>query len=164
VLAAVHFKYRRYFAWQDAAVTTAVFNQRIESEFGSMMAVHQNTPQRTLRNWLHQTGGSDMLRIATVAGTHAGIMIIAPVHDAVWIMAPLRDLDDAIATMSRIMVQASVTVTRGLEIPVEVSAKVCWPYCLGDVRRHDEEKKDKGQALWLEIQGIVKDILRRKTG
>jgi hypothetical protein len=156
VLAAIHYKYRAYFRWQDAAVTTAIFNQRIESEFGSMMAVHQNTPQRTLKNWLHQTGGSDMLRISTVAGTRAGIMVIAPVHDAVWIMAPLKDLDDAIATMTRIMVQASVTVIRGLAIPVEVSAVVRWPNCLGDVRRHDAEKQDKGQALWLEIQSIVR--------
>jgi hypothetical protein len=74
-------------------------------------------------------------------------------------MAPIRELDDAIATMSRLMVRASAVVTGSLEIPVEVSAKVCWPNCLGAVR-HDD---DKGQALWLEIKGLVRDILRRRA-
>ena len=77
-----------------------------------------------------------------MTGAAAGVVAIAPVHDSLWIMAPIRELDEAIATMLRLMVRASAVVTGGLEIPVEVSAKECWPNCLGDVR-HDD---DKGQA------------------
>jgi DNA polymerase I len=159
VLAAVRHKYRVYFEWQTGVVTQAVFDRRIVSPLGFPMAVHQNTPQRTLKNYLHQAGGADMLRLSAVTGAAAGVVAIAPVHDSLWIMAPIRELDDAIATMSRLMVRASAVVTGGLEIPVEVSAKVCWPNCLGDVR-HDD---DKGQALWLEIKGLVRDILRRRA-
>jgi hypothetical protein len=108
---------------------------------------------------MHQAGGADMLRLSAVAGAAAGVIVIAPVHDSLWIMAPIRELDDAIATMSRLMVKASAVVTGGLEIPVEVSAKVSWPNCLGDVR-HDDHK---GQALWLEIKRLVRDILRRRA-
>lgn len=159
VLAAVRHKYRVYFEWQTGVVTQAVFDRRIVSPLGFPMAVHQNTPQRTLKNYLHQAGGADMLRLSAATGAAAGVVAIAPVHDSLWIMAPIRELDDAIATMSRLMVRASAVVTGGLEIPVEVSAKVCWPNCLGDVR-HDD---DKGQALWLEIKGLVRDILRRRA-
>jgi hypothetical protein len=160
VLATARHKYRVYFDWQSRVTTQALFDRGILSPLRFPMAVHEHTSRRTLMNYLHQAGGADMLRLAIVAGVAVGVMPVAPVHDSVWIMAPLRELDDAIATMSRIMVKASAVVTGGLEIPVELSAKVCWPNCLGDVRKAD----DKGQALWLEIQGLTRDILRRKTG
>jgi hypothetical protein len=160
VLATVRHKYRVYFEWQTGVVTQAIFDRRIVSPLGFPMAVHQNTPQRTLKNYLHQAGGADMLRLAIVAGAAAGVTILAPVHDSLWIMAPIRELEDAIATMSRIMARASSVVTGSLEIPVEVSAKVCWPNCLGDVRQDD----DKGQALWLEIKGLVRNISGRRAG
>jgi hypothetical protein len=159
VLAAVHHKYRVYFEWQTGVVTQAIFDRRIVSPLGFPMAVDQDTSLRALKNYLHQAGGADMLRLSAVAGRAADVITIAPVHDSLWIMAPIRELDDAIATMSRLMVRSSAVVTGGLEIPVEVSAKVCWPNCLGDVRRED----DKGQALWLEIKGLVRDIMRRRA-
>jgi hypothetical protein len=160
ILNAVRQEYQPYFEWQDGAVLQALANGKIVSPLGWPMAVSENTPKRTLMNWLHQAGGADAMRLAAVAGTAAGIWIVAPAHDAFWIMAPIREIDDAIAEMSRIMTRAGAIVSGGLEIPVEVSAKVCWPNCLGDVRKPD----DKGQALWLEIQGLTRDILRRKTG
>src|SRR4029077_10535707 len=104
------------------------------------------TSKRTLMNYLHQAGGADMMRLAAIAGYEAGIKIIAPVHDAFWIMAPLSELDDAIATMSALMVRAGRAVA-GIDIPVEVAAVVRWPQCLGDMRKPDA----KGQAMWLEI-------------
>jgi DNA polymerase I len=159
VLAAVRHKYRVYFEWQTGVVTQAIFDRRIASPLGFPMAVHQDTSLRTIKNYLHQAGGADMLRLSAVAGAAAGIINIAPVHDSLWIMAPLKELDDAIATMASLMVRSSAVVTGGLEIPVEVSAKVCWPNCLGDVRRND----DKGQALWLEIKELVHDIMRRRA-
>jgi hypothetical protein len=165
VLTSTRLSYKVLFDWQESVVLQALHDRKIVSPLGFPMAVHENTPKRTLINYLCQAGGADAMRLAAVAGIAAGVLIVAPVHDAFWIMAPLDELEDAIATMSRIMVRAGAVVSGGLEIPVEVSAKVLWPNCLGDVRRYDPvtRKGDKGQALWLEIQGIVRDILKRKT-
>jgi hypothetical protein len=165
VLMSTRLNYKALFDWQESVVLQALHDRKIVSPLGFPMAVHENTPKRTLINYLCQAGGADAMRLAAVAGTAAGVLIVAPVHDAFWIMAPLDELEDAIATMSRIMMRAGAIVSGGLEIPVEVSAKVLWPNCLGDVRRYDPVtgKGDKGQALWLEIQGIVRDILKRKT-
>ena len=138
--------------WQQDTVTQAMFDERIVSPLGWPMAVHAGTNKRTLLNFMQQAGGSDMMRLAAIAGREAGIHICAPVHDAFWITAPLPQLDDAIATMSTIMVRASKVITGGLEIPVEVSAEVRWPQCLGDVRKSDA----KGQAMWNEIQELVR--------
>jgi hypothetical protein len=115
------------------------------------MAVHANTSRRTLLNYLHQASGADCMRLAGIAAYEAGIRIIAVAHDAFWITAPLAELDDAIATMSRVMVRASNVVTGGLDIPVEASAVVRAPQYLGDVRKPDA----KGQAMWCEIKELV---------
>jgi hypothetical protein len=123
------------------------------------MTVHAETSKRTLMNYMQQAGGADMMRLAAIAGHEAGIRICAPVHDAFWITAPLSELDDAIATMSRLMVRASAAITGGLEIPVEVSAVVRWPDCLGDVRKPDA----KGQAMWLEVRDLIRSGVLRLT-
>jgi hypothetical protein len=49
-------------------------------------------------------------------------------HDAFWIAAPLPDLDDAIATMTEIMIRAGRAVA-GIEIPIETAAVVRWSRC-----------------------------------
>jgi hypothetical protein len=99
------------------------------------------------------------MRLAAIAGHEAGIHIVAPAHDAFWITAPLAELDDAIATMRRLMVRASNVVTGGINIPVEESARVPWPQCLGDVRKPDA----KGQAMWNEIKALVYGGLQQAT-
>src|SRR5262249_1956795 len=54
---------------------------------------------RTMMNVPMQSGGSDLLRAAVIAGTEAGIEICATAHDALLIVAPLERLDADIATM-----------------------------------------------------------------
>jgi hypothetical protein len=156
VLAAFRHAYPTLIQWQDDTVTQALFDERIESPLRWPMAVHAGTRRRTLMNFMHQAGGADMMRLAAIAGHEAGIRIIAPAHDEFWISAPLPELDDAIATMSRIMVRAGVGIA-GLEIPVEVSEMIRWPQCLGDVRTPDA----KGQPMWTEIKNLLNGELRQ---
>ena len=65
-------------------------------------------------------------------------------------MAPLSELNDTIAAMEEIMIAAGRAVA-GIDIPVDVSAEVRWPQCLGDVRK----AKAKGHAMWTEIQALL---------
>jgi hypothetical protein len=65
-------------------------------------------------------------------------------------MATLPELDDTIAAMKEIMVTAGRAVA-GIDIPVDVSATVRWPHCLGDVRKPNA----KGQVMWVEIQSLL---------
>jgi DNA polymerase-1 len=159
MLAAHHHAYPVFTQWQHDTVTQALFDERIVSPLGWPMAVHASTSKRTLMNYMQQAGGADMMSLAAIAGYEAGIKIIAPVHDAFWIMAPLSELDDAIATMSALMVRAGRAVA-GIDIPVEVAAVVRWPQCLGDVRAPDA----KGQAMWLEIKDLLQGRLRQARG
>jgi hypothetical protein len=52
--------------------------------------------------------------------------------------------------MTEIMLRAGRAVA-SIDIPVEVSAVVRFPQCLGDVRK----AKAKGQAMWQEIQALL---------
>jgi DNA polymerase-1 len=140
-----------FIEWQLNTVAQALFDRRIVSPLGFPMAVHGDTPKRTLVNYMHQASGGDMMRLAAIAAREAGVRVCCPIHDAFAIMAPLTELDDVVETMTRIMVRASVVVTGGLEIPAEKSFEVRWPNCLGDVRK----EKAKGQALWTEIRNLV---------
>ena len=158
VLATWRHTYPKFIEWQQNTVAQAIFDRQIVSPLGFPMAVHENTSKRTLANYMHQASGADMMKLAAIAAHEVGIRICAPVHDAFVIMAPVNELDDAISTMTRIMMKASAVVTGGLEIPVEKSFEVRWPDCLGDVRK----EKAKGQALWTEIKGLVQGELRQK--
>jgi DNA polymerase family A len=154
-------QHRRAYAvfgqWQQDTVAQAIFDERIMSPLGWPRAVHAGTSQRTLLNYMMQSGGSDCMRLAAVAAYEAGIHICAPAHDAFWIAAPLAELDDAIATMQAIMVRAGQAVSGGLTIPVEVAAVVRWPQCLGDVRKPDA----KGQAMWNEVKQLLSSGLQQ---
>jgi DNA polymerase I len=156
-LAAYRHAYRIREQWAHDVMTQAVFDQRIVSPFGFPMAVHAGTRRRTLLNYAQQSAGADCLRIASIAAHEAGIRLLAPAHDSLWIAAPLCEFDDAIALMKGLMVRAGEAVA-GIPIPVDVSAEVRWPHRLGDVRKPNA----KGQAMWLEIEGLVNGGLRRE--
>jgi DNA polymerase I len=95
------------------------------------------------------------MRIAAIAATEAGIAVCAPVHDAFWIMAPVAEINDAVRTMTAIMVRAGEAVTGGLRIGVTVEALIRSPDRFGSTRG----AHDKGHAFWAEIQGLVTDDL-----
>jgi DNA polymerase I len=161
VLAHHRHAYPVFTQWQQDTVVQAMFDERIVSPLGWPMAVHAGTKKRTLLNYPEQAGGADCMRLAAIAAHEAGIHLLAPAHDAFWLAAPLPDLDDAIATMTRIMVRAGNVITGGLDIPVEVSAIVRWPHCFGDVRQPDA----KGQVMWDEVRDLVRGgVLRRQVG
>ena len=149
-LAAHRHAYPVFAQWQQNMTAQAVFDERIFSVFGWPMAVHAETKRRTLLNYPCQANGGEAMRIAAIAAYEAGIRIAAPVHDAFWIMAPLSELSDTIAIMKGIMAAAGRAVA-GINIPVDVSAEVRWPNCLGDVRK----PKAKGHAMWMEVQALI---------
>jgi hypothetical protein len=99
------------------------------------------------------------MRAAAIAGHDAGIELLVPMHDAFWITAPINELDDAIETMRRLMTRVGEAIC-GIPIETEVSARVIWPQCLGDVRSADE----KGQPLWVEIRDLVTGNTLRQAG
>ena len=89
-------------------------------------------------NWPMQANGAEMMRIAAIAATEAGIQVCAPVHDAFLICAPLEQLDGKIAEMHSTMLKAGRAVLGGIEVRTDVNV-VKWP---------DRYQEDAGVAMW----------------
>ena len=159
----IHARHRQIYSvfhrWLDDTVAQARFDEMIETPFGWPQTVTADTSTRSLKNYLAQGGGADLMRLVSIAAHESGLTIAAPVHDAFWLLAPISELDDTVERMKTIMTMASTVLTGGLPIGIEVEAVVRWPNCLGDVR----DDKKKGQAMWKEIRGLIDTGLKEKS-
>jgi hypothetical protein len=142
--------YRKFWAWSDATVSTALMQREIRTAFGWRMHVTSGTKGGTLLNWPMQSHGSDMLRGAAIAATEAGLTVAAPVHDAMLIEAPLDRLEADVEAMRAIMEQASACVTGGLTVRVDADL-VRYParYCAEDA-----------PAMWTTAMRLLDDCMK----
>lgn len=105
--------------------------------------------ERTVMNFPAQANSAEMMRLAAIWATEAGIKVAALVHDALLILAPLAQLDSDIAATKAIMAKASRAVLHDrLELRVGV-----------DVIRYPNRYSDpRGQVLWDTINSILRDL------
>ncbi len=92
-----------------------------------------------------QANGAEMLRIACILLTEAGIRVCAPVHDALLIEAPLDELDDAVATTQSLMAEASRIVLDGFELGSD--AKI--------VRYPERYMDERGETMWNTVMTLI---------
>ena len=137
--------YRKFWNWSDKAVDEAVLNGKLWSSFGWQIHTTSNPNDRSLRNFPMQANGAEMLRIASILLTEAGIRVCAPVHDALLIEAPLAELDVAIATTQMLMRQASGIVLAGFELGSDVKV----------VRYPDRYMDERGTLMWNSVMKLI---------
>ena len=133
--------YPRYWRWAQAAADSAVLTGGIQAVFGWRLQVTSATKPRTLLNFPMQANGAEMLRLACIYATEAGVRVCAPVHDALLVEAPLPELDAAVALTRACMAQASGVVLAGLVVRTDVQ-RVESPGRLLDGR---------GEAMWRRV-------------
>jgi DNA polymerase-1 len=135
--------YRQFWRWSDATVSAALLTGTMEGVFGWRRQVGREPNTRSLMNWPVQSAGAEMMRIAAIAATEAGLEVCAPVHDAFLIAAPLERLDSDVAKMRALMSRAGRAVTGGLDVRTD-SEVVCWP---------DRFMDPRGAAMWSRVVG-----------
>jgi DNA polymerase I len=117
----------------------------LHTAFGWHIHVGENPNPRSLRNFLMQGNGSELLRLACCLATERGIEICAPVHDAVLICAPLNRLESDIAKMRAAMAEASRIVLDGIELGTDVHI----------VRYPDRYMDPRGVAMWDQVVSLI---------
>lgn len=142
--------YRRFWTWSDAAVDTAILSGSIWTAFGWKLRLGPDVNPRSLRNFPVQGNGAEMLRLACIRATRAGVRVCAPVHDAVLIEAPTPQIDEAVADMKKHMAAASVDVLGCLELRSDVKI----------VHSPDRYMDERGVRMW----NTVWEILDRAGG
>ena len=96
-------------------------------------------------NFPMQANGAEMMRIAAIAATEAGLEVCAPVHDAFLIAAPFSRLEGDVDLMRDLMSRAGRAVTGGLHIRTDAEV-VRWP-----ARYMDE----RGAAMWRRVMALL---------
>ena len=142
--------YPQFWRWSEAEVDAAMLTNGMRSVYGWRRRVGREPNPRSLMNFPMQANGAEMMRIAAIAGTEAGIDVCAPVHDAFVIAAPLDRLDDHVAEMRALMTKAGWFITGGIDVRTDAQV-VRWP---------DRYKDDRGAAMWNKIMAL----LDRKSG
>lgn len=143
--------YRTFWNWSDKCTDWALLSGEMLSGFGWHIDVGREPNPRSLRNWPIQSAGAEMMRIAAIAATEAGIEVCAPVHDAFLLAAPLDRLDPDIAAMRAIMTRAGAVVTGGLPVRTDYQ-QVRWPGRFMDKR---------GAAMWQRVMNLLPNEARK---
>ncbi|MBV8095530.1 MAG: hypothetical protein JOY71_23320 [Acetobacteraceae bacterium] len=137
--------YRRFWQWSDDAVTSAIITGRQRTVFGWNRWVQRDCNERSLRNFYAQAHGAEMMRVAAIAATEAGIEVACPVHDAFLLVAPLSRLDEDVAHMRELMTKAGQAITGGM--PIRTDAEVVrWP---------DRYMDERGAGMWQRVTRLL---------
>jgi DNA polymerase I-like protein with 3'-5' exonuclease and polymerase domains len=154
LLRAHHEVYRKFWTWSDGMVDRAMLHGSLKTALGWELHVAEAPNPRSLRNFMMQGCGADMLRAACVLGTENGIGISAPVHDAVLITAPTHKIEADVAAMKAYMVEASRGVLNGFGI--EADAKI--------VRFPDHYSDGERSAyMWATVKTVVAEAEARRA-
>jgi DNA polymerase I len=113
--------YPQFWKWATAAQSYATATGMIASVFGWRLQVTPDTSPRTTMNFPAQANGAEILRLALIRLTEAGIHVCAPVHDACLIEAPLDELADTVRLAQRLMAEASAIVLDGFPLRTDAT-------------------------------------------
>lgn len=140
-----HLTYAQFWKWGDKVIDRAVINRRIQTVFGWAFHLTADLNPRSLRNFPMQGNGAEMLRLACIFATEAGVTVCAPVHDAVLIEAEIDEVTSDIDTMNRAMARASELVLAGFRLDTDTKV-IAYP---------DHYQDRKGQAMWERIRAVL---------
>jgi len=146
--------YRKFWKWSDSAVDEAVLGGRLWAGFGWQIQTNEIINDRSLRNFPMQANGAEMLRIACILLTEAGIRVCAPVHDALLIEAPIEELDGVIASTKALMKEASQIVLDGFELGSDVK----------EVRYPDRYMDKRGTVMWDKVMKLLGRDIHSTSG
>ncbi len=126
----------------------ALLHKSLWTVLGWQIQVAGEINARSLANFPMQANGAEMLRIACILMTEAGIRVCAPVHDAVLIEAPLEELDDRVQQAQELIREASRQILGDFELTTDA-----------DIHRYPDRYRDeeRGGAFWDKVMSLLPD-------
>jgi DNA polymerase-1 len=139
--------YAKFWAWSDGVEHHAMLLNRLHTVFGWTVHVGPDANPRSLRNFVCQGNGAEMLRLACCLATERGITVVAPIHDAVMVEGPADAIDEVVARTRDAMAEASEVVLDGFRLRSEATI-VRWPGRYMD---------DRGRGFWGRVVRLLPD-------
>jgi DNA polymerase I-like protein with 3'-5' exonuclease and polymerase domains len=141
-------RYPRFWQWRSEMVRQAMLDRKIQSIYGWPLYITHAPNKRTLYNFPMQSGGAEMLRLATMRLCDAGIVPIMLVHDGIL----FEETDQEKIDQAReIMIAAGRDCCRGLTIGVDTDQ-----HLIGPARYRD--KRDVAQKMWASIMDVLRSV------
>jgi hypothetical protein len=141
-------RYQRFWQYRADRVQTATLERRMESVFGWPLHITHSPNQRTLYNFPMQSGGAEMLRLATLRLCEADIVPIMLIHDGIL----FEETDpEKVELAIEIMRGAGRDVCDGFEIGVDIDQRL----------EHGTRYRDKrpmAQKMWATIMNTLQTI------
>ena len=141
-----HKTYKIFWEWSDACLDFAMLHGKLWTVFGWKIHIDAKPNPRSLRNFLMQANGAEMLRLACCLSIEAGIRVCAPVHDALLIEAPLSALEEVVTQTQRTMEEASAIILNGFKLRSDVNI----------IRYPNRYMTLRGQQMWDTVQEVLK--------
>ncbi len=145
--------YKGFWRFSENILNQAALGGRLWAAYGWQIHTLANPDKqfnsRSVCNFPMQANGAEMLRIACILLTQAGIKVCAPVHDALLIEARIEDIDATVAKAQGLMRQASAHVLNGFELSSD--AKI--------VQSPDRYMDERGTKMWNKIMALIDEPL-----
>jgi len=140
--------YEVMWRWRDERVKFAMLERRMESLSGWPLHIISSPNKRTLYNFPMQSGGAEMLRLATSGLCEAGLVPCMLIHDGI-----LFELDhrEQITQVVEIMRKAGAEVCDGLEVGVDIDQQL-----EGGARYRD--KRPIAQKMWDALMRVLENV------
>jgi DNA polymerase I len=143
-----HETYRKFWQWSDAVVDHAFLYGKLWTTFGWHLYLEGDLNDRSIRNFLMQANGAEMLRLAIIIAFENGVSVVAPVHDAILIEADSAQIDEAVVKAGAAMQEASRIVLSGAELRTEPEI----------IKYPDRFKDERGEKMWDTVWGIIGEL------
>jgi DNA polymerase I len=105
----------------------------------------------SIRNFPVQSNAAEILRLAVILATEAGVRIVATLHDALLIEAPMNEIEDHIAIARRAMQDASATILvnqhTGMRYALRVDDTI--------IRAPDHFRDENPSSWWEELRSML---------
>jgi hypothetical protein len=134
-----------YTEWSQHMVDVGYLTGELRTAFGWPIHIDGDTRPTSLRNYLMQATGAEMLRLACCLATERGVDVCAPVHDALLIESATDDVAAVVETTRAAMADAAAAVLDGWEIRTDVNV-VRYPRRYADPR---------GQLMWQRVTELL---------
>jgi hypothetical protein len=109
------------------------------------MWVAKGTKSRTVRNFPLQANGAEMLRLACIELTEAGVRVCAPVHDALLVEAPSDSIGEVVRQCQDAMARASAAVLGGFALRTDAKV-ISYP---------DRFEDPRGREMWKKVSELI---------
>jgi DNA polymerase I len=133
--------YSRFWAWSQAIMDKARCYGDLWTTYGWLLKDGQHHKINTLRNWIMQSNGADMLRLATIFLVQEGIQVCMLIHDGIMVQAKLDEVEQVSKRTADLMAEASKLILNGFELRTDCKT----------IKYPDRYMDERGKEFWKKL-------------